>query len=78
MAMFLRAKYGAAIEEVLRWAVRQKKTVVKDVGSLDARRVCEWSSEFGATADDISRVDGVESFGRFVCLFGGFHHGRCK
>ena len=61
MVTFLRAKYGSSVEEPLKWAVRQRKTVVKEVGSLDRSRVSAWDPEFGTTADELDRVDNLSS-----------------
>lgn len=61
MLTFLRAKYGPSIVDPLKWAVRQRKTVVKEIGTLDANRVSAWDPEFGSTADALDQVENIDS-----------------
>lgn len=62
MITFLRAKYGANIEDPLKWAVRQRKTIVKEVGALDSSRVVAWDPEYGSSADAIDQIEGFAAF----------------
>ena len=61
MVTFLRAKYSSDVDEVLKWAMRQRKTIqmTPDTGNS---RVVSWDNVFGSAADAIDQVDGMHSF----------------
>ena len=61
MVTFLRAKYSSDVDEVLKWAMRQRKTIqmTPDTGNS---RVVSWDDVLGPAADAIDQVDGMHSF----------------
>ena len=61
MMTYLRAKYGASVEPVLKWASRQRLMISEKVDPSMLRRMIPWSAEFGEDADPADQVDNIRS-----------------
>ena len=58
---FVKAKLSRQVEEAMKWAVQQKKSIVKDADESDARRI-GWNDKFGEAADDIDKIEKFEEY----------------
>ena len=57
--IYATAKFGKELGDVLTWAKRQKKAIVARV--CDRNRQVSFEEEFGDGADDIHRIDDLET-----------------
>ena len=52
---------GKNIEEPIKWALRQRKSIVKDADDDDPRRI-GWNDKFGDAADELDKIDDFERY----------------